>query len=161
MALDEALAEGAFAGWDLAGVGTVDGGERLDLPRSGRSLRLLARTSQAAYAELLRSADVGLALMYTPHPSLVPIEMAAAGMPTVTSTFENKDAAALARISANLIASEPSVEGVAAGLARAEAQAGRLGERAAGSVVNWPSDWDQALGEEVLGAVERLLAREE
>ncbi len=99
--------------------------------------------------------------MYTPHPSLVPIEMAAAGMPTVTNCFENKDAAALAHISANLIACEPSVEGVAAGLAQAEAAAGRLGERAAGSEVDWPSDWDQALGEEVLGAVERLLAREE
>jgi hypothetical protein len=33
--------------------------------------------------------------MYTPHPGLVAIEMAAAGMATVTNTFENKDAAAL------------------------------------------------------------------
>ena len=34
--------------------------------------------------------------MYTPHPSLVPIEMASAGMLTVTNTFENKTADALA-----------------------------------------------------------------
>ena len=52
--------------------------------------------------------------MYTPHPSLVPIEMASAGMLTVTNTFENKTAEALAAISANLIAAEPTIEAVAA-----------------------------------------------
>ena len=123
MALDRALAEGRFEGWDLAGMGTVAArGSELILPRSGRSLRLIPRSSQAEYAELLRSADVGLSLMYTPHPSLPPIEMAAAGMPTVTNTYENKDAAALAGISANLIAAEPTVEGVAR-RPRAEAEA--------------------------------------
>ena len=35
--------------------------------------------------------------MYTPHPSLVPIEMASAGMATVTNSFENKTADAMAR----------------------------------------------------------------
>ena len=96
LALDEALASGRFEGWELSGVGTVepDGG-RLPLPRSGASVELIARSAQADYARLLRSFDVGLALMYTPHPSLVPIEMCAAGMSTVTNTFENKDAPAL------------------------------------------------------------------
>ena len=53
-------------------------------------LELLPRADQRAYAELLRDHDVGLALMYTPHPSLVPIEMASAGMLVVTNSFENK-----------------------------------------------------------------------
>ena len=48
--------------------------------------------------------------MYTPHPSLVPLEMASAGMLTVTNTFENKTAEALAAISPNLIAAEPDVD---------------------------------------------------
>ena len=67
---------------------------------------------------MLRDHDVGLALMYTPHPSLVPIEMASAGMLTVTNSFENKTAEAMAAISPNLITAEPSIEGVAGGLAR-------------------------------------------
>ena len=58
----------------------------------GAALELLPRPAQDAYAALLRDHDVGLALMYTPHPSLVPIEMASAGMLTVTNTFENKTA---------------------------------------------------------------------
>ena len=56
--------------------------------------------------------------MYTPHPSLVPIEMASAGMLTVTNSFENKTAEALAAISPNLIAAEPGVEAIAAALGR-------------------------------------------
>ncbi len=159
MALDRALAEGRFSGWDLVGIGTVEARDsELILPRSGRSLRLAPRTSQAEYAELLRSADAGLSLMYTPHPSLPPIEMAAAGMPTVTNTFENKDAAALARISSNLIATEPTVEAVSAALAEAEERSERLDERAAGSRVNWPSDWADSLDDVAMAEVERLLA---
>ena len=79
-------------------------------------LEMLPRRGQEDYAELLRAHDVGLALMYTPHPSLVPIEMASAGMLTVTNSFENKTADAMAAISSNLITVEPSVEGVCAGL---------------------------------------------
>ena len=48
--------------------------------------------------------------MYTPHPSLVPIEMASAGMLVVTNTFDNKTAEALAAISPNLIPAEPGME---------------------------------------------------
>jgi hypothetical protein len=157
-ALDAAVSAGHLQGWELAGIGGVEGGASdLALPRSGASVRLIPRSAQADYARLLRSFDVGLALMYTPHPSLVPIEMCAVGMSTVTNTFENKDAAALGRISSNLIAAEPSVDGVAEALANAEARSSRLDERAAGSHVDWPTSWDEALSPSLLGEVERLL----
>jgi hypothetical protein len=159
MALDEAIAAGRFAGWELAGVGTVElGRAALQMPRSGASVRLLPRGPQGHYGRLLGSFDVGLALMYTPHPGLVAIEMSAAGMATVTNKFENKDARALAGISANLIAAEPTVEGVVAALAAAEQRAERLEERADGSRVAWPASWDEALGGETLERVERLIA---
>jgi len=158
MALDDAIASGHLAGWELAGIGAVELREgSLRLPRSGASLRLIPRSAQADYARLLRSFDLGLALMYTPHPSLVPIEMCAAGMSTVTNTFENKDSAALGRISSNLVAAEPSVEGVSAALVDAEARSALLDDRAAGSHVEWPTSWDDALGPGVLAEVERLL----
>jgi hypothetical protein len=158
MALDEVLASGGFKGWDLAGVGTVESGaSSLPLPRSGASLRLIPRGPQEEYGRLLRSFDVGLALMYTPHPGLVAIEMAAAGMATVTNTYENKDAPALAGISPNLIAAEPSVEGVAAALAAAQERRGDVDERARASRVPWPTTWEEALDDETLSEVERLL----
>ena len=118
IALSRALAEGAFTGgWELHGIGTVERGRRIELG-GGASLELLPRADQAAYGELLRAHDVGLALMYTPHPSLVPLEMASAGMLTVTNTFENKDAEALRAISANLIAAEPTLDGITRRAAR-------------------------------------------
>ena len=125
IALSRALAEGAFTGgWELHGIGTVERGRRIELG-GGASLELLPRADQAAYGELLRAHDVGLALMYTPHPSLVPLEMASAGMLTVTNTFENKDADALRAISANLIAAEPTLGGITRALLEAAAGGAR------------------------------------
>lgn len=145
MALDRAVAAGRLEGWDLVGVGTVEAGSGpLVLPESGARVEMLPRSAQAEYAQLLRSCDVGLALMYTPHPSLVPIEMAAAGMVTVTNTFENKDAAAMRAISTNIEAVAPRVDDLAAALGAAAERAGDLDARAAGSAVAWPSRWEDA-----------------
>jgi len=70
--------------------------------------------------------------------------MAAAGMVTVTNTFENKDAAAMRAISANLEAVAPRVADLAAALGDAAARAPDLEARAAGSAVAWPSRWEDA-----------------
>jgi hypothetical protein len=145
MALDRAVAEGRLEGWDLVGVGTVEPGSGpLVLPQSGAQVEIVPRSAQAEYAALLRSCDAGLALMYTPHPSLVPIEMAAAGMTTVTNTYENKDAAAMRAISSNIDAVAPRVAELAAALGAAAERARDLDARAAGSAVAWPSRWEDA-----------------
>ena len=78
-------------GWELRGIGTVGGARTRIALGGGAALELLPRADQGAYAQLLREHDVGLALMYTPHPSLVPIEMASAGMLTVTNTLREQD----------------------------------------------------------------------
>jgi hypothetical protein len=157
LALARALERGAFAdGWTLDGIGTVNGARRLELG-GGAALRLLPRSGQDDYARTLREHDVGLALMHTPHPSLVPIEMASAGMLTVTNTFENKTADALAAISPNLIAAEPTIEGVASALCAASAAAGDAERRAQGSRVSWSRDWDETFGEQLMDRVVALL----
>jgi len=158
IALSRALAEGAFTGgWELHGIGTVQRGRRIELG-GGASLELLPRADQASYAELLRAHDVGLALMYTPHPSLVPLEMASAGMLTVTSTFENKDADALRAISANLIAAEPTLDGITRALLEAAAGVEDIERRVVGSATDWSRDWDTSLGPELIARVLAALA---
>jgi glycosyltransferase involved in cell wall biosynthesis len=155
LALSRAVAEGVFQnGWELHGIGTVQRGRRISLG-AGAALTLVPRSDQRAYAQLLGQHDVGLALMYTPHPSLVPIEMASAGMLTVTNSFENKTAAAMAAISSNLICVEPGVESLVAGLRDAVAGAGNLERRLRGSRVEWSTDWDVSLDDALLG---RLLS---
>ena len=99
VALSEAIRRGVFSDeWEFFGIGTIAAGAELPLP-AGRVLRLLPRQSQDRYGEVLEAHDVGLSLMYTPHPSLVPIEMAAAGMTVVTNSFANKTEATLRDIS--------------------------------------------------------------
>jgi hypothetical protein len=156
LALSRALERGAFAGYELHGIGTVRTGRRLHLG-GGDWMQLLPRAGQADYGALLRDHDVGLALMYTPHPSLVPIEMAAAGMLAVTNTFENKTADALTAISPNLVAAEPTVESVADALCAAAGAAGDADARVRGSAVRWSRDWDESLGPALLDRVTAFL----
>ena len=83
--------------------------------------------------------------------------MAAAGMLTVTNTFETKTADALTAISPNLIPSAPTVEGVVAALAEAVAGAEDAERRVSGADVRWSRGWDESFGDELMERVELLL----
>jgi hypothetical protein len=157
LALGRAVELGALpADWELHGIGTLSSRGRIELG-SGAALALLRRSEQGAYANLLRSYDVGLSLMYTPHPSLVPIEMASAGMLTVTNSFENKTPEALAAISPNLVTAEPTIDGVAAGLGAAVAGVEDYARRVRGSDVDWSRDWDRSFDDELLARLTSFL----
>ena len=156
LALSRALEQGAFDGWSLHGIGTVGPGRRVDLGGDAE-LRLLPRSGQADYASLLRQHDVGLALMYTPHPSLVPLEMASAGMLAVTNSFENKTAPALGEISSNLIVGEPTIEGVAGALCEAEAASEDVERRVRRAAVRWSRDWDESFDDRLLDRLSSFL----
>lgn len=157
LGLSEAVARGIFGPeWNFRGIGSVEGGDVIGLG-SGRSLEVLARTDQSSYGELLARHDVGLALMCTPHPSLVPLEMASAGLVTVTNSFETKTAEQMSALSSNLIASPPSLEGVVSGLAEAVARSGDFESRVAGAAVDWSSDWEESFGPKTMEQINRLL----
>jgi hypothetical protein len=87
----------------------------------------------------------------------VPIEMASAGMLTVTNTFENKTADALAALAANLVAAAPDLDSVTDAIVRATAAAADVERRVAGSRVDWPRNWDEAFSDRLLERVEGLL----
>ena len=157
LALSRAVDEGVLrGGWELYGIGTVGSGRTMQLG-GGTALQLVPRRDQAGYAELLREHDVGLALMYTPHPSLPPIEMAAAGMLTVTNTFETKTADALAAISPNLVAVEPTLESVVSGLRDAVAAVDDAERRVRGGAVRWSRDWGESFDDQLMDRVEGFL----
>jgi glycosyltransferase involved in cell wall biosynthesis len=157
LALTQALDDGAFKdGWELRGIGTVERGRRIALGGEHR-LELIPRADQRGYGELLAEHDVGLALMYTPHPSLVPIEMASAGLLTVTNTFENKTPQALHAISANLVVVEPSIEAIAAGLREAARSVSDVERRLSGSAVNWSNDWRRSFDDELISHLRAAL----
>jgi glycosyltransferase involved in cell wall biosynthesis len=158
MALGRALEEGAFRrGWELRGIGSVAGPRRVDLG-GDVELEMMPRVDQRDYAGVLAQHDIGLALMCSPHPSLVPIEMASAGLLTVTNTFENKTSAALRGISENLIGGEPTVEGIAAALLESAADVGDYERRAAGASVRWSKNWQESFDDALLDRLEGYLA---
>ena len=159
LGLSRAIADGCFdRDWEFHGLGAVGGARGLPLG-GGAALQLHPRLTQAEYRDVLRSHDLGLSLMYTPHPSLVPIEMASAGMLVVTNSFENKTPVRLAEISGNMIVVEPTVDGVVRGLREASAAASDYDRRARGSRVAWSTDWSSSFDDRVMNAVREFLAR--
>jgi hypothetical protein len=58
---------------------------------NGLSLHGLGKLSLAEYAAVLARMDLGLSLMFSPHPSYPPLEMAAAGVRVLTNRWPGKD----------------------------------------------------------------------
>jgi hypothetical protein len=54
----------------------------------GARPKIIQHLAWAEYAALLRRIDVGLCLMYTPHPSYPPLDLAACGAVTVTTASD-------------------------------------------------------------------------
>jgi len=157
-ALRVAIGRGVFGDdWQFIGIGSTGTMRTVDLG-GGHSLELVPRTGQDAYGEFLSGNDLGLALMDAPHPSLVPLEMAAAGMLVVTTTYgETKTPDKLKAISANVIAVKSTVEGVTEGLREAVGRIDDHASRVRGAAVEWPSDWNDALDDTVIARVGEML----
>ena len=115
--------------WSIIGLGPLS-----DLPRiklgGGHFLQFVTKQPEQKYIEIMRSVDIGISLMYAPHPGLVTYEFASVGALAITNTFENRPASYLTGRSANIIPCHPTVDGVVAalkqGLGRVENLEARL-----------------------------------
>ena len=101
----------------------VSAGEAFDtrlLPHLD-NLEVTGKLALADYAELLSRASVGVSLMMSPHPSYPPLEMASAGLVTITNDYATKD---LSQRSPNIISvAHVTVDAVSDALATAVARA--------------------------------------
>lgn len=157
-ALKEAIKEGHFdvKEWEFHGIGTVTPSGAVPLARGAR-LKILPKLNLDEYHEVLKDYDLGMSLMLSPHPSLVPLDMSAAGMPTVTNTYETKTAERLTSISRNLVPCSPTLEGIKAGLVEGLGRVPDFESRIAGSHLNWARNWDEAFNERVVCTLSRWL----
>jgi hypothetical protein len=153
VALRSAIEAGVFdASWEFS----VAGSEGAPVPLArGRDMRPCFPRNHVDYETMLTAHDIGLSLMYAPYSSLVPLEMAAAGVIVVTNLFGGREPSR--RISSNLISIASTVESIVAALRSAVQAADRWDERMAGSRVDWCTDWNQALNEEVMAGVSKFL----
>ena len=75
----------------------------------GHILRSLGKLPWEDYPDYLGTVDVGLSLMYSPHPSHPPLEMAAAGVRVVTNGFGPKDLSRLSPAILSVPATAPDL----------------------------------------------------
>lgn len=132
--------------WEFIGIGLGNVEIRIS---SEVVLRQMQRMTLGEYQRMVGSFDVGLSLMASPHPSLVPFDLAASGVVVVTNSFATKDKAYFSGVSANIIVAEPHldplVDAVASAVERAADIRGRY--RAAESTV-YPRSWREVFSHE-------------
>ena len=110
--LQRAIAEGILPPdqWNIHFFG-------VDIPRvdfGARFINYHDTLSWSDYATLIRKADLGFSLMYTPHPSYPPLDLAASGAVVVTNAFGNKGTKA--QYSDNILYAPLSVDGLLQGI---------------------------------------------
>jgi hypothetical protein len=114
----------------------------------GFEVSFLQNLDWSAYARLLRTMDLGLALMYTPHPSYPPLDLVASGAVAVTNRHGRKRS--LEEYSRNILCSDLGVDSLvhtlADGVALAKDSIRRFGNfRAQGLCRDWHASLARAL----------------
>jgi hypothetical protein len=143
--LSKAICEDVFPGqWEFIGLGAlsdvimelgVECGKRVPFT-------IFKNIPEPQYLELVRTADIGLGLMISPHPSLPPLDFSAAGLVSVTNLFATKTQADFDRISTNFITTQPFLPDIVNGLRRAVALARNAEYRIAGAKnFRWEHEW--------------------
>lgn len=158
VALQQAVANGCIDkdNWEIWAMGEK-------LPRislgNGVYLNPLPWMSFDLYAERIRTADLLLSLMLSPHPSYPPLEMAASGKMVVTNSFSVKTPERMKALSPNILVAEPSAQSVAEALINAAGRinAGLASQDPSGTIA-LPSNWDDSLGGLIPTLLERLHA---
>lgn len=144
LAIIEAFKQGIFDdghNWELYGMGIGNVGIYLD----GRTkLEQMPRMSLKEYEVAVQSFDVCLTLMASPHPSLIPFDLAGGGAIVVTNVFATKTADYFAEISKNIIAVEPTVDDIVDAIRKAVHRSQDFETRYAEAIkMAYPRSWDQ------------------
>jgi hypothetical protein len=128
--------------WDVVFVGKDIPKIRLD---DGRyTPKRLEHLSWSDYADLAGRVDLGLCLMYTPHPSYPPFDLAASGAVVVTNRYGRKQD--LSPYSKNIITGDPEIPSMLRALAEGIRIVEHPEERAANHQANaLGTDWRTAL----------------
>ncbi|MFC5741210.1 glycosyltransferase family 4 protein [Dyella tabacisoli] len=165
IALREAIAKNIFGrDFEFIGVGALSGPHHVDLGW-GRTLEICPKVDRDSYVELLQGADIGLSLMYAPHPSLIPYELANAGAIVVTNTFSNRSKLDIQARSPRLIPVDLSVDDIVAGLQEAVSKIGDIDLRtnpayAVASPVSWQKVFDDLFIDELCKQLDNGMSEE-
>ena len=120
----------------------------------GVSVKTYSTLDWASYLALMKRMDLGLSLMYTPHPSYPPLDLAASGAVAVTNRCGLKQS--LDHYSRNIICADVDVESLLKGLAEGvELSQNRLQRAQNLAEAGLATSWEHALDK----VVDFILAR--
>lgn len=140
-AIIAAYKEGIFNAeeWECIGMGL--GECTLKLDQENQSI-CMPRMNLTEYIESVAGFDICLTLMASPHPSLIPMDLAGSGSVVVTNTFSTKTNEYLESICSNIIPSEPTLPALVAALKQAKEACVDLEARHnAAASMNYPRNW--------------------
>ena len=135
--------------WRFVGLGCLSQLTPVDLG-SGHWLEFIEKMPEDDYQNFAASIDLGISFMYAPHPSVVPFELATTGAVVVTNTFENRSKDYFAEISANIIAVEPTLHEVVAGIEQALDRVENFQTRWKNAYSPPPKDWSSTFDEKFI-----------
>jgi SAM-dependent methyltransferase len=144
-AIANAVEEGVLdpENWDFYFLG--GDAPELVLPGAVRP-QIMNDAPREEYLRIVRRVDVGLSLLYSPHPGYPPFDLAASGAVVVTNRFGALKMD-LSGYSPNILCVEPSVPGLVTGLRQAVELAEDQATRTANAAkFGMPRDWTTALG---------------
>ncbi len=158
LALKQLCGQGLFDNrWRFVGLGCLAPLPPVELG-GGHVLEFMQKMGEETYAGFMRGLDIGVSLMYAPHPSVVPFEFATTGALVVTNTFCNRPPDWLTDVSQNIVPCEPTLPGVIAALEQALARVEDFDSRAEHALLPANADWPQVFDAAFLeGSVGRLL----
>jgi hypothetical protein len=159
LALIEAYRQGVLKKdeWNFHSVGLGEG--RIDL-EPGVSVQHLPRMTLKEYTATIGRFDLGLTLMASPHPSLLPMDLGGSGCICVTNTFETKTPEFLSTLNGNVIAAAPDLRALVKGLAEGVERARDVEARwAAAKAATYPRTWDETFTDRHRTFMKRVMER--
>jgi len=156
LGLKEAIRRGHFdRTWSFDAVGTLVEKRTVEIG-DGIILNMMPKLDGGSYGSLLANYDIGLSLMYAPHPGLVHFEMAAAGMIVVANEYEQRNEQYFKDKSDNFVVTKPTIHGIAEALGKAAQRANNIPARVQHAYKpKGPGNWDQVFSNDL---VARLLS---
>ena len=144
---------------EFTGIGAIDEYQDVNLNENFK-MKILPRTNLEEYQKILPLFDIGISLMYTPHPNLVTLEMASAGMIVVTNEFKNKTQETLSKISNNILVANPTLTSISETFLASLKRVTNIENRIKGSRVDWATNWDEALNDQVINQIRKFIENE-
>lgn len=141
--------------WKFYGMGIGDVTIFLD---EETTMTQLPRMSLQDYKNFIGDIDICLTLMATPHPSMIPMDIAGSGGIVVTNLMHNRTQEFYKEISGNIIAVEPSRDKIVNGLKEAIERLSNPQLLKDNIKINYPTSWEETWNDDVKKYLHSVLA---